>query len=237
MGYTGEEVQLSQEIFYYLLQHHQLAEDEEKRLYRAYTNSEKITALVQSQGEYAQCLVKRYGNVLYLIPQLDNNFLGFSRSQLKKRLCRSDSSEGDYYLLQFVILILLKEFYDGRGSSSKTREYLKIGQLQNSISYYLQQGAAAEENKLQEGLSYEAMREAYEALKSTDDGKTRRRTTKEGFLYHVLAFLQEQGLVDYLDQDEMITTTKRLDHLMDYYLLNKHNYPLVQTIIAGEGNE
>ena len=37
MAYEIEEIRLSQQIFYYLLEHFELREEEEERLYRAYT--------------------------------------------------------------------------------------------------------------------------------------------------------------------------------------------------------
>ena len=37
MAYEREEVRLSQEIFYYLLEHNELREEEARELYRAYT--------------------------------------------------------------------------------------------------------------------------------------------------------------------------------------------------------
>ena len=122
MAYEMGEVRLSQEIFYYLLENHELREDGENALYRAYTEREEIQNLVKSQGEIAGSTVERYGNVIYLIPKEENNFLGFSKAQLKAALCRSGATDRDYYLSQFVVLTLLVEFFDGQGSSSKTRE-------------------------------------------------------------------------------------------------------------------
>ena len=134
MAYEIEEIKLSQEIFYYLLEHHELLEDEEGALYKAYTQREEIQNLVKSQGEIAHSNIERYGNVIYLIPKEDNDFLGFSKAQLKAALCKSSGTDKDYYLSQFVILTLLVEFYDGQGSSSKAREYIRLGELQNCIS-------------------------------------------------------------------------------------------------------
>ena len=48
MAYELEEVRTSQEIFYYLLEHHELCEDEDTQLYRAYTEQEEIQNLVKS---------------------------------------------------------------------------------------------------------------------------------------------------------------------------------------------
>lgn len=69
---------------------------------------------MKSQGEIAGSNVERYGNVIYLIPKEENNFLGFSKQQLKGTLCKSGATDKDYYLSQFVILTLLVEFFDGQ---------------------------------------------------------------------------------------------------------------------------
>ncbi len=225
MAYELEEVRTSQEIFYYLLEHHELCEDEDTQLYRAYTEQEEIQNLVKSQGEIAGSRVERYGNVIYLIPKEENHFLGFSKAQLKAALCKSSGTDKDYYLSQFVILTLLVEFFDGQGTSSKAREYMRAGELQNCISSRLKEGAEGmdEEQQEQAGIAFSNMLEAYEALRSDDKG-SRAKTTKEGFLHSILIFLQKQGLIEYVEEDEMIKTTKKLDNFMDWNLLNQNHY-------------
>ena len=229
MAYELVEVRLSQEIFYYLLEHHELKEEREETLYRAYVEREEVQNLVKSQADAADSTIERYGNVIYLIPKEENSFLGFSKAQLKAALCKSDARDKDYYLSQFVILTLLVEFYDGQASSSKSREYIRLGELQNCISDRLKEGKEAEEER--EGISFGIMLEAYEALKSDDKG-SKAKTTKEGFLHHILVFLQKQGLIEYVEQDEMIKTTKKLDHFMDWNLLNQNNYHRVLRVLG-----
>ena len=233
MAYEFDEVKISQEIFYYLLEHHELKEEEVPQLYKAYTESESVQNLVKSQGEIADCSVERYGDVIYLIPDTKNRFLGYSKAPLKKELCRSNATDRDYYLVQFSILILLLEFYDGQGSTSKTRDYIRVGELQNSISEHLKEGAEKLDESEQElyGVAYDQMLQAYESLRSDERG-SRQKTTKEGFLHHILRFLQTQGLVEYIEQDEMVKTTRKLDHFMDWNLLNKANYQRVLDIIG-----
>lgn len=233
MAYEIDEIKLSQEIFYYLLEHHELKEEDELRLYKAYTQEEQIQNLVKSQGEIGDCNIERYGNVIYLIPRENNNFLGFSKAQLKSAICRSNATDKDYYLSQFVILTLLVEFFDGQGSSSKSREYMRVGELQNCISSRLKEGAAHAEDEDSEGIAFSNMLEAYEALRSEEKG-SRAKTTKEGFLYHLLSFLQKQGLIDYVEEDEMIKTTKKLDNFMDWNLLNQNNFQRVKKVLGVE---
>lgn len=233
MAYEMDTIRTSQEIFYYLLEHHELREEEENLLYRAYTEQEEIQNLVKSQGEIADSSVERYGNVIYLIPKEENDFLGFSKAQLKAVLCRSNATDKDYYLSQFVILTLLVEFYDGQGSSSKSREYIRVGELQNCISGRLKEGAEhiSEEEEEREGIAFSDMMQVYEALRSDDRG-SRARTTKEGFLHNILLFLEKQGLIEYVEQDEMVKTTKKLDSFMDWNLLNQNNYRRVLRVLG-----
>lgn len=233
MAYELEDIRTSQEIFYYLLENHELREEEEMLLYKAYAEREEVQSLVKSQGEAAGSTIVRYGNVIYLIPKEENNFLGFSKAQLKAVLCKSTATDKDYYLSQFVILTLLVEFFDGQGSSSKSREYIRVGELQNLISEYLKTGKREldEEEEEQSGIAFTDMLQAYEALKSDDRG-ARTKTTKEGFLHHILLFLQKQGLIEYVERDEMIKTTKKLDNFMDWNLLNQNNYQRVLKVLG-----
>ncbi len=238
MGYELEEITLSQKIFYYLIEHRQLREDDDIELYKAYTENENIMDLVKRQGIIAKCLVERYGNIIYLIPDEENNYLGFSKQNLKSILCKSTATDKDYYLSQFVILTILVEFYDGQGSSSKARDYLRVGDLLNSVSQRLREGVDNSDDEPEdlEGLAFSNMLEAFEALRSEDKG-SRARTTKEGFIYNILKFLQDQNLLDFIEEDEMIKTTKKLDQFMDYNLLNKKNYRRVLKVLGVVENE
>ena len=234
MAYEIEDIRMGQEIFYYLLEHHELGEETQEQLYRGYAENERIQNLVKSQGNAASCDIERYGNVIYLIPREDNAFLGFSKAQLKQALCKSNGTDKDYYLSQFVILTLLVEFYDGQGATSKTRDYMRVGELQNCISDRLKEGVerVGEEEEERAGIAFSNMAEAYEALKSDEKG-SRARTTKEGFLYNILNFLQKQGLIEYVEKDEMIKTTKKLDNFMDWNLLNQNHFQRVRRVLEG----
>jgi len=78
------------------------------------------------------------------------------------------------------------------------------------------------------------MLEAYEALRSDEGSKA--KTTKEGFLHTILNFLQKEGLVVFIEEDEMIQTTPKLDSFMDWNLLNRSNYDRVRKVLGVENN-
>ena len=87
----------------------------------------------------------------------------------------------------------------------------------NCISLRLKEGADEEETKEDTaGISFQVLYQTYEALKSDDRG-SRAKTTKEGFIYNILMFLQ---------------TTRKLDNFMDWNLLNQNNYQRVLRVLG-----
>ena len=223
MAYSMEEVKMSNKIFYYLLKYGELKEEDEGDLYKDYSENVNITELVKEIGEDSECYIKKYGGVVYLIPKEENDFLGYSKGELKKELCRSNANDKDYYLSQFVILTLLVTFYNSKGGSSKSRDYIKIGEFLNIITDRLNEGAERTKEADSSGIAFSNILERFEALKSSDK-RSISKTTKEGFINNILDFLEKQGLIDYIKNDDMIKTTKKLDNFMDWNILNKNNY-------------
>ena len=220
-----------------MLEHKQISIRDDEKLYRAIIENDDARMLLKHQAEAAKVTIAQYGRTIYFIPEEDNNFLGFTKQELKANLCKSGAVERDYYLAMFTIIVLLVEFYDGQAGSAKTRDYIKIGDLQNSIGSYLRAGAAQynEDEQSEKELLFSDMLEAYSALKS-DEKLNRRKTTKEGFLSNIMIFLQEQGLVQYIEHDEMIRTTEKLDAFMDFNILSQSNYRRVLAVISGIGD-
>ncbi|MFR2301618.1 MAG: DUF6063 family protein, partial [Clostridium paraputrificum] len=233
MDYSIEEIKTSNRILYYLLKHKELKENEVE-LYKAYSENENIAELVKIAGEELECEVKKFGAVIYLIPKEDNDFLGYSKGELKKELCKSGANDKDYYLSQFVILTLIVSFYGATGLSSKCRDFIKVGEFLNIITEKLREGVerSNEEDQDKNGIAYSNILERFESLKSSDK-KSTSKTTKEGFVNTILNFLDKQGLIYYIQNDDMIKTTNKLDNFMDWHVLNKNNYNRV-LIALGE---
>ena len=237
MGYSIDEINVSNKIFYYLLKNGELSESEQD-LYKSYCENAHITELVKNLGEASEVYIKKYGGVIYLIPKEENDFLGYSKGELKKLLCKSGANDKDYYLSQFVILTLLVTFYSSQGITSKCRDYIKVGEFLNIITDRLTEGAkrCEESEKNTDGIAFQNILERFEALKSSDK-KTTAKTTKEGFINTILKFLDDQGLIYYIQNDDMIKPTKKLDSFMDWNILNKNNYNRVLKALGEESNE
>lgn len=228
--YTSEQISSAADIFYYLLQQGELTADNEKEMYRTYCENEEIMSLVKLQGQRCKCSIQKYSGVIYLIPNEDNDFLGYSKAELKKELCRSNANDKDYYLSQFVILTLLGEVYGSTGKSSKSRNFIKFGELLNIITKKLE-AAVSNENiddiEKKGGIAFTNISEKWDALKSSEKASTS-KTTKEGFVNAILNFLEAQRLINFIKEDDMIIPTPKLDNFMDWNILNKNNYERVQ---------
>ena len=237
--YNIDDIKLANNIFYYLLSNKEINEEDSPEYFRNYCESQGIMNLVKSQGEAFNVKVEKYGTTIYLIPNEDNNFLGFSKNELKKELCKSNATDKDYYLSQFVILTLLVEFYSSQGRDSKSRDSLRCGEFLNIISDRLKEAVEREDlEKIQadSGIAYENIYEKWEGLKSSDQ-KNRQKTTKEGFISNILKFLENQGLINYIEHDDIILTTSKLDNFMNFNILNKNNYERVLTALGGHEDE
>lgn len=233
MVYEEDNIRLSQELFYYLISHRELDEKKNLELFRAYVEKDEVRELVKRQAEIAECQIEKYGSVIYLIPNEENYVLGFSKKQLKMELCRSAGTDKDYYLSQFVILTLLTEFYDSQGNTSNSRTFLKLGEFMNIIAERLAAGVEAcdEEREEKIGLAFKDMKEIYDSLKNTDK-LVKQKTNKVGFVINILEFLQKQGLIIFIEMDEMIQPTKKLTAFMDWNLLNKNNFERVRKVLG-----
>lgn len=239
MSYTSDNITRAAGIFYYLLKNGQLSMEDDRAMYKEYCEDEDIMNLVKLQAEECDCSIQRYSGVIYMIPHEDNDFLGFSKSELKREMCRANANDKDYYLSQFIILVILSQFYGSSGKTSKSRSFMKFGDLLNAVGDTFK--SAAEKENLDDiekrsGIAFTNILERWDALKGSEKNTTS-KTTKEGFATAVLNFLENQGLISFIKDDDMIFTKPKLDNFMDWDILNKNNYDRIQEAFREVTNE
>ena len=64
-----------------------------------------------------------------------------------------------------------------------------------------------------------------------------RERQRRDFCTIFFLFLENQGLIEYVQEDEMIKTTKKLDNLMDWNLLNQNHYQRISKVLSGGRDE
>ncbi|UNT97130.1 DUF6063 family protein [Allobaculum mucilyticum] len=216
------------ELFYALLKERELPSNlPELRQILADENRQKeLDALAQA----FDCQIIYARSKVYLLPERDNDILGYSKAALKKRLLKNGQGVVFYYLYMFIILTLLDEFYGTSYGQGKTRPYIQVGNLMNHVHENLQKGAARDNAPAQ--VPYQKMLGQYESLKA-ELGKKEKNSRAQ--LFEVaLRFLEEQRLIIRLEENDSIRTTQRLDDLADYVLRSSQGYELMMQILGGE---
>lgn len=226
------ELSTATEIFMYVLENKSLTQDNNRELFDEYAK-EKIQLMVKMIAEKADAEIKLINNTIYLIPNEENRFLGFSKTELKNTMLGSNATEQEYYLANFIILVLLTSFYNSTSGLSKSRNYIKYSDFENLITAKLSQAddyIDREELEANSGLAFNSIIDKWSSLKGSES-KAQGKSSKTGFVLTVLRFLSNQGLVSYLTKEEIIVTSTKLDDLMNSILLSKSNFKKVEEIL------
>lgn len=223
------EASIAMEIFMHLLEKGSLSADKNRELYDEFVK-EKIMALVKMYAEKANCEARLINNTVYLIPCEDNKFLGYTKAELKSDMLKSNATEQDYYLANFIILTLITSFYNASAGLLKSRFQIKYSEFENLIGSRLMQADDYRDIEVLEDetqIAYNSIIDKWNSLKATET-KGQSKTTKTGFVLSVIKFLSNQGLVSYYEKDEIIKTTTKMDDLVNAIVLNKSNFKKIE---------
>ena len=235
------DVSTAMEIFMHLLEHKYLTEEDNRELFDEYSK-EKIQLIVKSYAEKSNVEIILLNDTIYLIPNEDNRFLGFTKSGIKNAMLGSNNNEQEYYLANFIILVLLTSFYNSTSGLKKSRNYIKYSDFENLISAKLSQAndyIDKEELESESGFAFNSIITKWNSLKGSES-RAQSKTSKTGFVLMVLRFLSNQGLVSYLSKEEIIITSTKLDDLMNSIILSKSNFKKVEETLRklkGETDE
>lgn len=97
------------EILYILLQKHELPASDPNYTWLMEADTGRLEQLEAAASAFDCRLLPRQG-MIYLIPNQDNLFLGYSKADLKAELLKSNQTDAHYYLSMFALLVLLDAF-------------------------------------------------------------------------------------------------------------------------------
>lgn len=175
-----------------------------------------------------ECSIYHIGETMYLVPNPDNHFLGYSRAQLRKILLKGGETSSTYYLMMFILLVLLTEFYATDYGVGRRREYLLLGTLMNKVSDGLKNGAEAGNNDA--NIPFQAMLARWNALEAaeTDSNKA---STKKALFTRLFKFLEANDLIYYIEEQDQIRPRQKLDDLCDAVLRGDEGYMSVMRMV------
>jgi hypothetical protein len=211
---------MATEIVFYLLDKGELAIEDHKDYYLAYSDKD-IQQKVEEIAEAFKVMIRRYNHVIYLMPSEDNEVIGMKMQDLRN-IVGSNTTNITAYLSMYLITLFLQLFYNGVGESLKTRDYVSIKEVVDLATDRLGK-AAAKENILDEeeetGYNVLSIKEHWISLQEDDDNH-RSRNSKFGYVRSVVKFLENQKLFIQYSHDNIRPTTK-LTALMGHHFLDQ----------------
>lgn len=206
-------------IFRQLLKTGMISREDTPELWSDYETSEVREALdvLRKQLDFD---IYRASDRAYLIPDEDNVI--FSKDNMDfRRDIRSgnDIKITDLYLLNYLSMYLLYEFFHGEGSEPLCRDFVEQDDFINIFTSHCESVSAKkmDADKITDEYSINFCRMAEQWLTKTyGEPESRQIATKTGCLNRVLIKMRNENL--FLDDNNMIVPTQKLKDIMPYFL-------------------
>lgn len=158
-------------------------------------------------------------DIAYLIPNQENELISESSFDFKKSI-GSETRQIDVYLLQYLGIYLIYEFFHGEETNPKVREFITKNEFIKIFTEYCERiirtPELTEENERQYGVNFMKLAEVWCGKISGEDPTTRKIDTKYGCLNRILFKLKDEKL--FVEESDMIKPTRKLEDLMPYFL-------------------
>ena len=227
-----EHTKLALQIFRVLLEKGQLDRESDSELFIEYMNPDVLDILNQFEEEM-ECKIIRINNTIYLLPDYDNNILGFKTKDMREWI-GSNARLSDVYLSYYIVMFLLHQFYGGKNKNPKQREFIRVSilidELDKRLSSVLELGEDALAMEEKYSINFIKLAESWDSRRSYEE---RKLTTKHGFVIRTCRLLEQEKLIRLVDEEKEIRTTRKLDDLMLYYYLNDSRINEINRIFEG----
>lgn len=230
--YILEDIRKAMRLYNYLLSHGELYAKDDKELFQSLADT-KVREIIEAFEEESQVNIKKYDDTIYLIPDVDNEFLGYKRSELKKEIFpRGDMKNIDLFLAMYIMLLLTAEFYSGKGSNVKIRDLIQLGELDEKITERLELFSTKSDKSVDEetGLAITDIAKYWFTLTNEDDAAAFK--TRRWYITQVMNFLKKECLINIQDETVIIPTAK-FNRLAANYFLNYERLEDINRILSG----
>ncbi len=218
-------------IYYFLLKEGELTFENNKELYLDCSDSD-VRSVLEIMARESNVSIERYNQVVYLIPDEENDVLGIKDMDLQK-VISYDARKIDFYLSQYIITVIILVFYSGKGGFVKSRDFIRLPELEEIITSrlaYANSRKNIEREQEEAAVNITAMYEHWSALQMEEPGK---RKTKYGYIRSVCGFLAKHGLLIYDMVEEDIRPASKFTNLMMYNFLDSERIKLIDRLLGG----
>jgi hypothetical protein len=232
MAYSLDEIKKATDIYVYLLEKGELKSELNKELFNVYSE-QNVREILDGMAQQSDIYIRQIVDAIYLIPNIDNEFLGYKRSELKVAILgrQSEFRLEDYYLSIYIIILILSEFYGGKGSTIKLKDSIELTFIENTVSQRLEPLTKKDVTELEGETKLAISVIANLWFSSANDDDYVKVRTRKWYVKKVCEFLKKEGLVNILDDINVIPTIK-LDRLVLNHLLNAERLSEINTILS-----
>lgn len=231
----GDKLSNAIKIFNELLRNGEINTSENPEVYSYFIDNETFEILLKI-AETSNVIIKKINEIIYLLPNMDNDLFGFSDKEIREELY-SATNKVDNYLFKYIILIIIGKFYSSTGDNPKLLSHISLNDLINHVTSSLS-SAHNNENVTQIEDAYkiniESLYSKWEGLLIKDETSYSSLKTKRGVLLRTIRFLESQNLIKYYKNEDIINTTRRCDDIMKNFYLSYDRKEEVNNFFKGE---
>lgn len=216
-----ENIDIALDIINALIQNKKVSKEEDSELYKAYVNSAEIGNLTDRIAEKMGFNIYRLNNMLTLCVMLDNKVFGYTNEELKQKVKTLNKNE-EIYLMYFIILTIIVCFYRESGLNSP-RSYLNLDELIETINIKLQSLIKEDIDQLSKEKEYNFadIKKVWERLQDArEDMMSGGKNDKISFVKQVLKFMQNEDLIYFDEERQIISITTRFKSIVYFYFEN-----------------
>lgn len=196
----------------------QIDSQTDSELYLEY-KKEEVRSILSDFEEELDFRLLDVGNTIYLIPNLDNDLIGYHMTDIRENVA-SSATLTEAYLQTYIIMTIFYLFYGGKNNNPIQREFIQtrdlIEELDKRTEGFLNNRKETEFLEEEHGINFAKVAE-YWCNKQISDATSRK--TKEGTILKAYKQLEKEHLIKLLEDNREIRRTKKLDDIfVDYYL-------------------
>ena len=218
MEIIEDNMDIALDIINVLMQNKEIKKAENPTLYQSYVNNGEIENLTNKIAKKMGFEIYRLDNTLNLCVMLDNKVFGYTNEELKRKIKMLNKNE-DIYLMYFIILTIITCFYRESGLNSP-RSYLGLDELLETIK--IKFGTLIKEDieqiSKEKEYNFRDIKKVWEMLADArEEISSGGKNDKISFVKLVLNFMQEENLIFFDEERQIISITTRLKAIVYYY--------------------
>lgn len=212
-----------------MLEDGQIDNKNDSELFFEYRKDEVRELLYQFEEELEFKLLD-VGNTVYLIPNLENDILGYSMKDFRENIA-SNATLTEAYLQSYIFMTIFFLFYGGKNTNPIQREFVLtrdlIEYLDSRMQTYVDSREESETMEEKYSINFLRVAEFWLSKQVLSEGS---RKTKVGTILKAYSQLEKEKLIRVLEDGNQIRREKKLDDIFIYYYLDENRIKEIQSI-------